>query len=89
MGNLARHAFWLSDILGLPARMAGAQASVTKRISRVVSRLSEINYTSRSGSLLSYGDGTGTKDLCEMLLELDEAVFDLFDADRSGKGSRP
>ena len=72
--------FLASDILGLPARMAGAQASVTKRISRVVSRLSEINYTSRSGSLLSYGDGTGTKDLCEMLLELDEAVFDLFDA---------
>ena len=68
------------DIRGLPVRMAGSQASVTKRISRVVSRLPKISDTSKSGSLLSYGSRTGTTEFDEVLLDLDDAVFDLYDA---------
>lgn len=68
------------DVLGLPVRMAEAQASVTKRISHVVSRLSDINDTGESGILLSKGDGIGQRQREALLLELDEAVFDLFDA---------
>lgn len=72
--------FRAEDFLGLPVRMAGAHASVTMRISRVVSRMSEIDHTSRPSGLLSYGDGSREAGLDDMLLELDEAVFDLFDA---------
>ena len=68
------------DILGLPIRMAGAQASVTKRISRAVDRLYELDDTSESGSLLSRGGGNRATILKRILLDLDEAVFDLFDA---------
>jgi len=68
-----------SDILGLPMRMAGSQASVTKRISSVISQLSEINDTSRSDTLLSFADEAGIGQREDLLLSLDEAVFDLFD----------
>ena len=68
------------DVLNLPARMAGERASVTKRISRVVGEFSEVNDTRESGGLLNCGGRTGVPQLDEMLRELDEAVFDLFDA---------
>ena len=69
-----------TDILALPTRMAGKRASVTKRISRVVRLLPKINVTRESGSLLRSGGGIEKSQLDKMLLELDEAVFDLFDA---------
>ena len=72
--------FLAEDFLGLPVRMAGAQASVTLRISRVVKRLYGISDASKPNGLLSYGDGCRKTGLDDMLLELDEAVFDLFDA---------
>ena len=68
-----------SEILRLPIRMAGAQASVTKRISHVVSRLSEIDDKKDSGPLLSYESVTAVKRRECLLQDLDEAVFDLFD----------
>lgn len=68
-----------SDILRLPIRMAGPQASVTKRISHVVSQLSQIDDKSKSGPLLSDGAATGAKLREYLLRDLDEAVFDLFD----------
>lgn len=68
------------DILGTPIRMAGQQASVTRRISDIVDRLSEIKDTGKTGTLLSYGGSTGTEQLEDLLLNLDDAVFDLFAA---------
>ena len=75
-----RDKIFAKDVLSLPTRMAGKRASVTKRISSVVRLLPKINDTGESGSLLSHGGWTGGSQLDEMLLELDEAVFDLFDA---------
>ena len=71
------------DILGLPVRMAGEQASVTMRISLVVDGLAHINDIREPGRLLSHGDRSGKSKLEDMMLELDEAVFDLFDATES------
>lgn len=67
------------DILGLPVRL-GKQTSVTKRISRIVSRLPEFNDPKQSRSMHAQGGVTTDRQFNEMLLELDEAVFDLFDA---------
>ena len=67
------------DILRLPVRMAGAQASVTKRISRVISQLSEIDDKRNLGPMVSYGTKTGMEQRENLLRDLDEAVFDLFD----------
>ena len=55
------------DILSLPTRMAGAQARVTKRICGAVGRLPEISETR-------------VNERENVMCELDEAVFDLFEA---------
>jgi len=69
-----------SAILALPVRMAGEHAPVTERISRVVDGLANINLSSKPRLRSRHGSGTGDPQLDEMLLELDEAVFDLFGA---------
>lgn len=68
------------DILGLPVRMAGEQASVTRQLSLVVDGLAHVIDTSEPGRLHSNGGKASGPQLNEMLLELNEAVFDLFDA---------
>lgn len=68
------------DILALPVRMAGEHASVTKQISRIVDGLANISLGSKSRRRSTHERGTGDPQLDEMLVRLDEAVFDLFDA---------
>ena len=78
--GLWRDKVFAKDILALPIRMAGRRASVTRRISKVVRRLPKINDTGEPGGLLSRGGRSEESEADEMMLELDEAVFDLFDA---------
>lgn len=72
--------FVIDDFRNLPVRMAGVQSSVTKRISDAVDELVEVKDIGRSGSLLSSDKGPVARSLKAMPQELDEAVFDLFDA---------
>ena len=68
------------DILRLPVRMAEDEASVTKRISRAIDALVEVTDISPPDHLLDSKDDIRAQKLHEVLFELDEAVFDLFDA---------
>ena len=72
--------FGADDFLQLPIRMAGTQASVTRRISRVVDGLVDIEDVGELGSFLKLGNKSAEPTLSEMLFDLDEAVFDLFEA---------
>lgn len=72
--------FYARDILNLPIRMAAKHSRVTKQICRVVDQLAEIKDTEMSGGPLRHTAGTGVVQFHELLPELDEAVFDLFDA---------
>ena len=72
--------FVADDFRNLPVRMADGQASVTKKISDVVDELIEIDGIGKSSSSLSSRDVSIVPNLESMLHDLDEAVFDLFDA---------
>ena len=72
--------FYAKDFLGLPIRMADEDSNVTLRISRAVDQLADVRNHEVSRRLLNPVGGTGVRQLDEILSELDEAVFDLFDA---------
>ncbi len=71
--------FYAKDFLGLPIRMMSEHSSVTLRISRAVDQLADVRNYEVSRRLLSPVVGTGVTQLDEILSELNEAVFDLFD----------
>ena len=68
------------DIRGLPARMAGEHSNVTLRISGAVDQLVRIRSSEMSDRLLNPDVGTEMSPLNDILFDLNEAVFDLFDA---------
>lgn len=72
--------FYAKDFLGLPIRMVGEHSDVTLRISRAVDQLADIRHRDGSRRLFSPVADTGVTQLDEILSELNEAVFDLFDA---------
>lgn len=72
--------FTINDFLELPVRMPERQASVARRISRAIDGIVGIGSTDESDSHPRLGVRPVESTLNEMLLELDEAVFDLFDA---------
>lgn len=72
--------FVMDDFLELPVRMAGRQASLTRRILGAVDGIFGIGEADESEGRLSLGNGFAETAVNEKLLELDEAVFDLFDA---------
>jgi len=68
------------DILALPIRMAAEQAGITTRISDAVRQLPRIDHTGERGQLPNGGDQLSGSQLEEVMADLDEAVFDLFEA---------
>ncbi|MCY4457953.1 MAG: N-6 DNA methylase [Acidimicrobiaceae bacterium] len=68
------------DILQLPIRMAEGGATVTKRISHAVDALVDVTDINSPDYPFDAEAEAGAQTLQEVLFELDEAVFDLFDA---------
>ena len=78
--GLWRDKIFKGDVLALPIRLAGKRSSVSRRISSVVRQLPEVDNTGENGELLDPGGRPGKSEREELMSELDEAVFDLFDA---------
>lgn len=66
------------DILDLPIRMPTQAASVTRRIERAIDRLRHLDHA-EAKIAAGYEGPTESRRLNELLLDIDEAVFDLFE----------